>query len=281
MKRPIAFVVVMLIVAAYSGTASPSVSLAPPTAAAVQTSPPATASPPASASPSFAPPAFAPGNTAPRTPPPFALLPALPAGSLDAKTAAALQMVLDNLVTQGAPDAIASVITADGQWSGAAGVDGPDGRAADPADEFSVAHISYTFLAATILRLAQDGKIDLDAPLPTYLGNLTVDANGATVRQALGMRSGIGNTPADFVAKVRADCGRIWTRAEVMALIPAPKAEPGTIVDQSNPAYKLLAAAAEHVTGAALGTAIHDIVLAPVSADRILLQLPTQPAPKP
>jgi D-alanyl-D-alanine carboxypeptidase len=146
---------------------------------------------------------------------------------------------------------------------------------------FSIAHIGNTFLAALILRLAQEGRMDLDAPLSDYLGDLPVDANGATVRQALGMRSGIGNTPADLVAKVRADCGRIWMLPEVLALTPAPSAAPGTTVDNSGPTYKLLAAAAEQVTGAPLRTALQDIVLEPVGVDRILLQGPTQPAPSP
>jgi D-alanyl-D-alanine carboxypeptidase len=215
------------------------------------------------------------------SPSPIPLLAALPTGKLDAASAKRLQAVLDLLVKGGQPDAIAAVITADGQWSGASGVDGPKGRAADPADEFNAASVSKVILAALVLRLAQDGRMDLDAPLSSYLGDLPVNANGATVRQALGMRSGIGKTPSDLLEEAHADCGRVWTRTEVLRSIPAPHAAPGASIEDSNPTYKLLAYAAEHVTGTPLETAYQDLVFAPIGVKRILLQVPTRPTPKP
>ncbi len=222
-----------------------------------------------------------PPAAAQQTPPPFALLPALPAGSLDATTAAALQKVLDDLVASGAPDAIASVITADGQWSGAAGVDGPKGRAADPADQFGLISGGKTVLATLILRLVQDGRIDLDAPLASYLGDLPVDANGATVRQALGMRSGIGGTPSELLAEAGADCGRVWKREELLPSIPAPHAAPGGSVEYSNPTYKLLALAAEHVTDKSLEAAYQDEVFAPAGIKGMVQQGPARATRKP
>ena len=58
------------------------------------------------------------------------LLGAAPTSPLDAGTAARLQAVVDGAVEHGAPDMIAAVITADGTWAGAAGIDGPKGRKA-------------------------------------------------------------------------------------------------------------------------------------------------------
>ena len=281
MKRPISFVAAVLLVAACSGTALPSPSPEPATAAAVPTSAPVTAAPPASVRPTSVPPASASPVAAQRTPPPFALLPALPTGKLDATTAAALQKVLDDLVAQGAPDAIAAVITADGHWSGAAGVDGPKGRLADPADQFGLISGSKTVLATLILRLVQDGRMDLDTPLASYLGNLPVDANGATVRQALGMRSGIGVTPSELVAEAGADCGRVWAREELVPSIPTPHASPGVTVEYSNPTYKLLALAAEHVTGTSLEAAYHDEVFAPAGIKGMVQQGPARATRKP
>jgi D-alanyl-D-alanine carboxypeptidase len=209
------------------------------------------------------------------------LLGALPAGPLDASVAARLQSTVDRLVADGAPDAIAAVITRDGVWSGAAGIDGPAGRRAKAGDEFAIASISKIVLAALVLRLAQDGRMSLDAPLSSYLGDLPVDANRATVRDALGMRSGIGATPSEFVDAATADCARIWTRAEVLRSIPAPHASAGTSVEYSNPTYKLLAYAVETATGTPLATAFHDIVFAPAGVTRILQQVPTKPTLKP
>jgi D-alanyl-D-alanine carboxypeptidase len=215
------------------------------------------------------------------TPRPITLFPALPDGPLNATDAASLQKVLDDLVAGGAPDAIASVITTDGQWSGAAGIDGPKGRSAKASDEFNIASVSKPILAALVLRLVQDGKVDLDAPIASYLGDLPVDANKATVRQALAMRSGIGDTESAIQAEARADCAHAWTRTEVLRSIPAPYATAGSRYQYSNPSYKLLGYAVEHVTGKPLESSFQDLMFAPVSPDRILLQGASRSTPKP
>ena len=222
----------------------------------------------------------APTNAAP----PIATLDLLvepPKGDIPGATAAKLQAVLDRRVSQGAPDAIGAVITSAGAWSGAAGVDGPNDRKATPRDEFNVASVSKPMLAALILRLSQDEKLDLDLPLQTYLGDLGVDANGATVRQALAMRSGIGDTAASLQAEARADCGHAWTRAEVLRSIPAPHGAPGAAFEYSNPTYKLLGYAAEHVTGQSLESAFAERMFTPFALDRMLLQGPGRATPKP
>jgi hypothetical protein len=64
------------------------------------------------ASPSAKPASEPPESVAPATARPIALLPALSNGPLDTATVANLQAVIDGLVAGGAPDAIASVVTA-------------------------------------------------------------------------------------------------------------------------------------------------------------------------
>jgi D-alanyl-D-alanine carboxypeptidase len=210
----------------------------------------------------------------------LALLPAQPTKDLDAPTAARLQAVLDHLITDGSPDALAAVVTRDGRWSGAAGVDGPDGRIATARDEFNIASISKVVVAALILRLAEQGRLDLDAPIKRYLGNLPVDTNGATVRQMLAMQSGIGDTPGAVLADVRANCQHIWSRAETLAGTPAPDGPAGSY-EYSNPNYKLLGYAAEQVTGTSLDRSLDDLVFGPTGLKRILQQSPKRMTPKP
>lgn len=212
---------------------------------------------------------------------PWSLLPGYPSTALDASTAAALQAVLDGLVAHGMPDAVAAVVTAKGSWAGAAGIDGPDSRPADVNDVFNIASVSKPILAALFLRLAQDGTVDLDAPLASYLGDLPVDANGATVLQALQMRAGFGETPSSALSDASADCSRIWSRTDALVSIGAPVAEPGGIFMYSNPSYKLLGYAAEQVTGKPLDAAFDEMLFAPLGLDRILLQTSTRPTPKP
>ena len=214
---------------------------------------------------------------------PVPLLGALPTTKLDAATSKRLQAALDRSVAARAgPDLIAAVITPDGTWAGATGIDGPKGRLAQVGDEFAIASVSKMVLAAIVVRLAEQGKIDLDAPLASYLHGVDVDANGATVRQALAMRSGLGDTIASALDRVRADCGRAWTREDVLASIPTPFAGPNTVFHYSNPTYKLLGFAVEDVTGQSLAAALKAEVLDPVGVgDRMLLQGPHSTTPEP
>ena len=233
-------------------------------------------------------PALTPGATSPSPSPSatseIALTPfgPLPTAGLDASRSAALQAVLDAAVRDGAPDAIAAVVTADGTWAGAAGIGGPEGRAATAEDEFAIASVTKMFTATLIMRLAEQGKIDLDAPLASYLGDLDVDANGATVRQALEMMAGFADDeqPAAMNA-IHEDAAHVWTPAELVARYLPPPAAPGTSYRYSSPGYAMLGFAAENVTGTSLAAAMRAELLDPVGASRIAAQGPGVATPTP
>lgn len=212
---------------------------------------------------------------------PLSLFGALPNAKMPDASAARFQGILDGIVISGSPDVIAAIVTKDGRWAGAAGVDGPHGRLAQPTDEFAIASVSKVFVATLVLRLVEQGEMDLDAPLARYLGDMAVDANGATVRQALAMRSGIGDTVDGAVAAALADCGHALTTAEVLATIPKPFAVAGAAYRYSNPTYKLLYYAAERASGQPFKKALRAELLKPVGIDRILLQGPDSSPPKP
>lgn len=210
-----------------------------------------------------------------------ALLGPLPDKTLDAAAASELQLVLDRAVSHGAPDAIAAVITPKGTWTGAAGIGGPDGRAATTDDAFYLASLTQVFTATLVMRLAEQGRIDLDAPISTYLDDIAVDTNGATVRQALGMRSGLPDFGEDATAAIRADAGRTWTPAEILAYVKPPTDTAGSTYIHAGPNYTLLALAAEHVTGTSFAAALRAEVLDPVGAAGTLQQGAGVPTPKP
>ncbi len=211
--------------------------------------------------------------------PRFALL---PTASLDKARAAALQAILDRAVHNGAPDAYAAVITEDGSWSGAAGIGGPDGRQATAVDEFALASLTRVFTTALILRLAEEGRIDLDAPLASYVGDLEVDSNGATVRQALQMRSGLPDyAQPDAREAIQADARHVWSVNELVSHFAEPEAAPGSRWIHANPNFVLLAVAAEQVTGSSFADALRTEVLDPVGASRIVQQGKGTSTPKP
>ena len=246
---------------------------------AATSSPPSSAASAASASPartSSAPTASATPVAA------LPLLGSLPTGHFDATTAKALQAILDDTVHSGAPDVIAAVVTKDGTWAGAAGVDGPKGRKASAVDEFAVASVTKTFTAALVMRLIEQGKMDLDEPLASYMGDLKVDTNGATVRQALEMRAGLPDFAQPAAANhIRVDAAHVWTAEEMVAEFDAPSSPAGETYLYSSPTYELLARAAEHLTSTSYASALRKELLDPWHADRIVGQGPEHPTPKP
>ncbi len=213
---------------------------------------------------------------------PFALFPELPTAELDAATASRLQAALDKAVASGAPDFIAAVITEDGVWAGAAGIGGPNDRKATPNDEFAIASISKTFTAALVMRLAEQGRINLDNPLEQYLDGADVDTNGATVRQALMMTAGFPDHPQPATRlEIQADPNRKWTFDEILAAFEPPVQPAGAGHLDSGPSYELLALAAAKVTDLSYGGALRRTILDPVHADRILDQGDGVKTPKP
>jgi CubicO group peptidase (beta-lactamase class C family) len=179
---------------------------------------------------------------------------------LPASTAGALQGALDATVEEGTFTGVtAAVIVADrGRWTGAAGA--ADGIPLTP-DSRSPTHSSgKTIVAAQVLRLVEDGKLGLDEQASDHLPPELrfFDANGATIRQALGMRSGIpglneddGYYPAELAS----------TAVEVFRKLPEPEVAPGGDPDYASTNYILLGTIIEHVTGRPLAEVLRSDVL--------------------
>ena len=199
----------------------------------------------------------------------------------DAAVGASMQAALDAAITRGAPDIMAAVVTPRGAWSGAAGVGGADARPATAEDAYYVGSISQIFTAATMLGLAEGGRVDLDAPLADYLGDLAVDSNEATVRQALAHRTGLGDFPPETAETIRADPGRHWTPEEVVGHFVAPTGSPGDAYRLAGPNYTLLAAAAQGATGNTFAKVMRTSILDPVGATRIVQQGEDEATPTP
>jgi D-alanyl-D-alanine carboxypeptidase len=274
-RHRLATALITTVLAASACTASPT---APSPGSTVSATPSTLAATSASPSPARSP-------ISPAVPPTPAatlqILGPLPTIALDATRASALQAILEGTVTRGAPDVIAAVITEDGTWAGAAGIAGPSDRKATVDDEFAIASITKTFTAALVLRLAEQGKIDLDAPLASYLGDLHVDTNGATVRQALEMRAGLADFTSEAADHIRRDAAHVWTTEEILGEFGPPIAAAGETYGYSSPTYELLSLATAHVTGKTFASALRAELLDPWHADRILAQGTERATPKP
>lgn len=113
---------------------------------------------------------------------------------------------------------------------------------------FQIGSISKSFIALTCLALADQGKLDLDAPLRRYLPDAALPDEPITVLQVLGHVSGLPDGAPTFP---RVPGGRLWC-----GFIP------GARFSYSNTGYELLGRAIERVTGrthwAAVGALVRD-----------------------
>lgn len=215
----------------------------------------------------------------PGTPPPT------PTGAATADLAERLQAVLDKaLTTFKVPGIAAAIISADhGTWVGAAGT--ADGTSPlDPAAQFGIGSVTKTVVAAAVLRLVEAGTVDLDRPIAGYLGDASIPTNGATVRQVLGMRSGI----ADYEPALEdwcADLARSVSMADLRGTLSDEALfEPGSRFRYTNANYVLAGLLVERVTGTTLAQALRTGVLAHPGLERLVYQdeeRPTAPVAGP
>ena len=89
--------------------------------------------------------------------------------AMPGKTAAELQSLLDAWVAgENGVGVTAAVVSAAGTWSGAAGVDGT-GEPLVPESAMAIGSMTKTFVAAEVMQLAGQGRVDLDAPISDYV----------------------------------------------------------------------------------------------------------------
>ncbi|MFA5263785.1 MAG: serine hydrolase domain-containing protein, partial [Opitutaceae bacterium] len=111
-----------------------------------------------------------------------------------ADTQAGLQAVVGAVVAKGVTGSALCVDDpALGHFAVAAGVaDRSTGRALQPTDRFRIASVSKTFTAAAVLMLRDEGRLDIDATLGTYLPEYDIPNAGIiTLRMLLTHTSGL------------------------------------------------------------------------------------------
>lgn len=200
--------------------------------------------------------------------------------ALPAPTARQLQAAVDEYVrSTGIVGVTAALVTPEGSWTGAAGVDGVGVRLR-AASAMPIASTTKTFVAAEILVLARRGRIDLDAPVTRYVA-LPFDAHGATVRQLATMTSGFPFIPNETaIAAASADLDRRWTCRDTVSLVPrdAPRlGEQGGAAAYNGLNYVVLAMVVEKVTRLPLAEALRRDLVAPAGLHRTWTETGARP----
>jgi D-alanyl-D-alanine carboxypeptidase len=173
----------------------------------------------------------------------------------------------------------AAVVTPDGTWVGAAGVDGT-GQELRPESAMLIASVTKTFVAAEVLLLASKGEVDLDAPIGRYL-DLPFDTQGATVREVATMTSAFPNPPPWLPRYVARHPRQEITAADLVRMSRRqPRAgvlgHPGNYNGLN---FVILGELVEQVTGQPLATVLRRDLLAPSGVDRLWLQTDERPEP--
>lgn len=195
-----------------------------------------------------------------------------------------IQQTLDAAISEfaaaDAPAVVVQITTPEGSWAAAGGsADGT--RPAVPADRFRIASMSKTFVSVVALMLVEDGVFDLDDLAADYLPDDVVEnianADQATIRHLLGMRSGIPDYLATegFWAQVESDLQYEWTPLEALTYAYDEPAlfEPGEDYSYSNSNYLLMQLVIEAATEQPLHEVVRARILDPLALNDTYTQI--------
>ncbi len=186
-----------------------------------------------------------------------------------------LQAILESQLNEGIPGILFQAQSGDGSlhWSGAAGVnDKTTGEKLLPNQTFRIASVTKTFVAASILRLWEEGKLKLEDPISRYISpehaqilSQDYDLEKISILQVLRHNAGFfDHTHAPvFFEKVLQPGGHEWTRTEQLKLCVEagdPIGAPGEKFSYSDTGYVLLGEVIENLTGKPLGEAIPQLL---------------------
>jgi D-alanyl-D-alanine carboxypeptidase len=183
--------------------------------------------------------------------------------------AAALRARFETLAAElKVPGAAMVVRTPDGESATVYGVRALGGsNPVTLADHVRIGSVTKTFTTTVVLQLAQEGKLDIDAPVAEYRADVPNGKN-IPLTQLLTMRSGLYNysESLELNRALDDDPGKVWTPEELVALglRHPPYFPPGAGYHYSNTNTVLLGLIAEQVDRQPLGAAFQARLFAPV-----------------
>jgi D-alanyl-D-alanine carboxypeptidase len=169
-----------------------------------------------------------------------------------------IQQVIDQLVTEGIPGCALAIYSDEGWWTSSAGVAKIENST--PMQSCNLQYlqsVAKTYMAVGILKLYEQGKIDLQAPMTNYLpekyARYITDGHRVTMQMLLNHTSGIPeyNFQPDYVAKLLQHPDYQFVPEEYLKYIEGKPLdfEPGSKYSYRNTNYVLLALIADAITG--------------------------------
>lgn len=171
------------------------------------------------------------------------------------------------------PAVALALVDAEGRLVSASDGDAqPDGASMTAQTPVRIASNTKTYVAAAVLRLWEEGKVGLDAPigglidpeLAAMLSGDGYDLQAITVRHLLMHVSGMPDHADDaYVAIVLDDPGRQWSRADQVSLLVEnhdPLGPPMSEFRYSDTGYVLLGDIIERITGKPLAASVRTLL---------------------
>lgn len=159
-------------------------------------------------------------------------------------------------------------------WSGASGYSDSKEKVKLLDNQcFRIASVTKTFVACSILRLWEDGKLSLDSPISKYISKShsdilkrgSYDADKVTIRHLLNHSSGMFDHAfsKQYFEKVIANPTHVWTRSEQLEGLVnwgKPVGAIGEKFHYSDTGYILLGEILEQITGKNINDALFDLL---------------------
>ena len=146
------------------------------------------------------------------------------------------------------------------------------GVAVEPGHRFVIGSMSKSFTAALAVLMAEDGLIDLDAPVRDYWTGFEDPSDGAiTVRHLLTHRSGLHHWGV-VDGFVETEALRAWSPRELVNRFAAEglRFTPGEAVDYSSPGYMLVAIVLEEAGRAPFHALLADRIFRPLGLSGVI-----------
>lgn len=162
-------------------------------------------------------------------------------------------------------------------WAGAYGVDSCERPhiPADPVSMYRIASVTKMFVAATVMRLVELGKLDLDTPVVQYVPWLTFSRPEATQRMTLRhLLSHTGGLPKAFKANGPKD--ECFAEAAMREELPNVEMKnlPGDgVYEYANWGTRTAAFVAQYVSGKLFSEVLQELILDPLGMDRTTFHL--------
>lgn len=177
-----------------------------------------------------------------------------------------LQYMLDSLCAKNKVKGVSAAVLVPGMgvWKGSYGVS-HDAIKITPDTWLPIGSNTKTFTAAIMLQLQQEGKLDLDDSIGTWIKNVPNVNGQITIRQMLNHTSGIynfTNNPA-FSAALNTDYTKFWQPEDDLQFINSPSFSPGAGWEYSNSGYILAGMIISKVLNEPYHEALNNRILTP------------------